>query len=214
MISEAIKAIETDLLALPWVSRYGSIIKVASRYVEGGEGEGEGYMESFPISCNVSGTDCWDNGKYLDLVPNDAHTSITYFEEVDGFQPVTEARRVKNVTMLKGQLRFVGWFNTLKLGLDVCDIQPYVIGDLYDLLNRKIHGYDSGVMKFVEIKLELDSIEPKTINPFEPYSYRENNGLLLHPYDFISVIVNVTLRFNPNCLPALTPNDEIPCVTS
>lgn len=209
MISQILEVIETDLLALPFIERYGGVIRVITRTGFNQE-TGESFEESFPVSCNTDGADCFQNGQYLALTPDDSKKSVAYFEESGlNFDGYTSQRR--DMFVFSGSVRFVLWLNTKLLGYNTCDMQPYVLGSLLDLFQVINKPFDASVLKFASINMAVESIEPKTPGPFIEYAYEDRQFLLMHPYDFISLDINLQAKVSKSCLDSFTLPQSIPC---
>lgn len=213
MISEILKVIEPELNALPWIDQYGGVVKVVEQVVGVDEYEGKFKVASFPVSCSVTQDDCWSNGQYRDLVPDDRYKSVSYFEHNEKINFNNDKRFSRSRKILQGstQLVFVAWLNLKKLGHNDCDISPFLIKDLNQIFNRKVSTFVSPKMKLFDLKLSFESLNPRSANPFEKYDYEQVDRLLLYPYDYISLDVNVEFSIAESCLNSFVLGAEIDC---
>ena len=67
-------ALRAKALALPFVERYGGIAHPMT-HTFGGDA-----IKTFPVSMALTGAQCFDQGKYANLVPDDRYKSVSYFE--------------------------------------------------------------------------------------------------------------------------------------
>jgi hypothetical protein len=203
MITELIKPLETDIEALGWLERYGGVVRVANRFVDDGKG---GFYASFPVSCNVSDTDCWDRDMYKDLIPDDSKTGIAYFEEVGGLtweRETDAARRTSQkrpLVRLEGIVRFVVWVNGPLVGHQSCNLRPLLLGDVLRIFSKSFRNVDAGIITPIgRLGFDLLEIEPRDPSPFARWGY-EHEKVVLYPYDYLSVLVRVTAVFNADCM--------------
>lgn len=208
MINQIIEAIEPALKALTWVDRYGGIVRTAIRITP--DEEGDFFEESFPVSCDTTGADCFNTDSYLELVPDDSKKSVSYFED-SGLNYQGSGRAKRASVIFTGSVRFVTWFNCRMIGIDTCDIHPYIIGDLVRIFNQKFDNFQASQIRFLRIKFELDEIESKSPGPFTEYAYEDRQHLLLKPYDHISININVEAEILKNCLPSTPLQEPLIC---
>ena len=198
LIQEAINLLKPAIIALPWVDRYGGVTqKITKSFQDDKDGL---IQKSFPISCSVTDIDCNNDQRYKDLVPDSSKSSVLYWEVTQGFSDQGADNGVKQRRILKGSARLVGWLNTDKLGVNVCNTAALAMRSLYPLLYSEFtSGGGSDLFNKARLKFEFGSEEIKDKNIFSQYDYGKNvDGFLLHPYDFFAVNVTIT-AFIPLC---------------
>lgn len=219
MINEIVKLISPKIIALPWVERYGGLVRTAVRQVnvnvaEDREDRPIWQRQAYPVSCEVSGTDCWDNGRYMDLLPNEGVKSIVYFEELTGMTfnglDATYPGRVK-VQNWTGEVRLIAWINQPALGMNECSISADIAGSLLNALMSN-GGKLTGHPWQAYVKMEVIGQEPKTNGLFARYTYDPQSELLFYPFDFVALRVRLTMQVNANCIPDFTPAEPVTCI--
>jgi len=214
MITQLIKPISTIITTLPYVSRYGGIVNTASRSVEIGtteEGHPIYHKETFPVACGVSAVECWEDGRYADLIPNDNFNSIFYFEQIDGmrYEGVVQ-NKAKTFHKFSERLRLVGWLNLSRFGIIDCTGADAISIGLIKALNAEWKDLDDP-MKIYRLESEVINIEPKHYNPFEKYAYNEMSEMWMYPYDYVSMIIEVRAQIAEECMEDFEPGDSVDC---
>lgn len=215
MINQLIQPLSDIITSLPYVDRYGGIVNTVSRLVQVGstdEGQPIYDKEYFPISCGVTSKECWEDGRYQDLIPNENFSSVWYFEQIDGMRYEGEIRKAGGYTFYKftEKLRLVGWLNLPKLGIEACNGSDLIVLGLVKRLNNTWKSLDDP-MKIYNLDTTFVEIEPKHRNPFEKYSYNEMAEMWLYPYDYVSVIVQVDAILAEACLEDFVPGVLVEC---
>lgn len=214
MIHHIVSPINTVITGLPYVGKYGGIVNTATRLVQVGE-DANGIpiykREAYPIACGVSAQQCWETGRYQDLIPDDSFRSIFYLEQIDGV-------RYDGIETLPGhtfhkfteRLRLVGWLNLAKLGISDCAGSTAIELDLVKNLHLKLKAIEDPI-KIFKLECQVVNIEPKHKNPFEKYSYDEQAEMWLYPYDYVSLILEVRFSLHENCIDDFEPGVSIDC---
>lgn len=217
MIHQLVQPLSDIITGLPYVGRYGGIVKNATRTVQIGmtdQGMPIFDLERFPVSCTVNGEDCFSSGRYLDLVPNDNFSSIFYLEEISGLNYDGVETRLRNKAFHKfsSRLRLVGWLNLPKLGITDCNGSSLIVGGLMKLLNRQYANLDVP-MPIHQLEYRVLTQEPKQANPFEKYTYGEEQmPLWMYPFDYFSLVIDVRTILHESCLEEFEPDVAIDCV--
>lgn len=215
MIYKIIKPIDDIIKELPYVGRYGGIVNTATRPVEVGiDGHGNPIYaeERVPVASGVSAVDCWSNGRYSDLCPNDNYPSIFYLEQMDGMRYLGLADKIAQQTFHKfsERLRLVGWLNMPKLGVEESNGHSSIAFSLFKNLTREWKAITDPLNIF-RLEVRLVNFEPKHLNPFTKYTYEDVSAMWLYPYDYISAIIEVTVTLNENCIDEFEPGEDISC---
>lgn len=160
--------------------------------------------KTFPVICNLSIDDCNKAGRYMELVPDSKKGCITYFESV----LCQFVRQEGAKQQWKAQLRLVSWLNQNKLGYNDCSITSRV---LLTFLNAFPEARaNSG--NYQQVQISVLGQDSPAANPFSKYSYDEDRTqFLMHPYDWFSVLIEVTFEIDKRCITDFTTQTEIPC---
>lgn len=200
--------IESIINAIPfdqhWIEKKGGLVRTARKSFPIDEESNLFIEKKYPISSNVSAKECFDNGKYSDLMPDSRYKSICYFEQTSPTLPQSNINLGSEAFVFETNVKFVCWLNLNLLGFDVPDkseifqLEMYKFFSKIKFLVNGIHG----------IKIKFISFGQKNENPFSNYSYENIEGLLLYPFDFF--VINLTIQYNVkiDCIesvPVLTP---------
>lgn len=150
--------------------------------------------KTFPVSCNITFEECTKKGSYRDLVPNSKYGCIVYLEEQSGAEKIAEMRGIKQY---KASYLIVGWINQKKLGTNECSITGSIVNTIIDKIS--VIPFNSGI--YQTVKIDVQGVNPKSINPMDKYTYDEDSTqYLFAPYDYFSIRVDVTVNVNGKCL--------------
>jgi hypothetical protein len=223
MTNEIVKLIGPLITSLPWVERYGGLVRTATRQFNANKGEDretnpKWQRQSYPVSCEVTAKDCWDKSRYMDLLPSDSKKSIVYFEEMNGLSFIgyndnmpKGIKGTNRVQRWQGELRLIAWINQPLLGSDDCSISAEIVGSLINALSVNA-GRLSGHPWGAKVTIEVISQEPKSNGLFSKYTYDPEHYLLFYPFDFAALRIRVTMEVNSNCIPEYTPAEAIDCI--
>ena len=174
---------------------------------------------TFPISCDVTGTACYEQGRYFDLLPNDLYRAVIYFEQL-GDVRFTGYLDSKDKTMIyETNLRLVGWINAKKLGSTDCAITSRIVLGIIKALtavkgesNRKAGRLTVADAAFTGAIVEVDVVRQLRQDPsiFSRYNM-PNGGQLLYPWDYFALDIAATLYVGRNCFDAVEADTEILC---
>lgn len=189
MIYEIGEILKTELINEVYVDKIAGIVMVAL------DTDAEkSTPKRFPISCDVEGKDCIEQGKYSDLVPNSNKKSVIYFEDISGVSRIgnTGAR-----IDFDARPRIVVWLNKTKLGKTDCSIAPIIVANII----KKLEGIKRrNTGQFINMNVEVVNEVPKTPEIFSRYTYNQYQQFLLYPYEYFALTLKVTFSINPNCI--------------
>ena len=182
-----------ELQNLSFVDRYGGIVKP----VEIKQQTTTGTKKSiYPVSTNVSNKDCFNNGFYQNLIPDDSKKSIVYWELLNPMQNTGMTPRVNkfNNIRYRGTARLVVWLNLKELGfvkVEPNDISNGAIFTLPEISNIiSLQGKISGGLfdkDNITIKPNRFILDQKAI--FNKYTYSQDYNYYLYPYNFFAIDV-------------------------
>lgn len=204
LIQEAIKYLYPSITSLPWVQRFGGVVKTV-----------EQDNKAYPVSCSVNEIDCFNNQRYQDLVPDDLKASILYFEVLQG---LSDARNFDNSAResrieLFGRVRLVGWLNADRLGINECNVSAKAVRSLLPIINQTIKPNDTGTLfENSLIKFRLRSELAKEYkNIFAKYAYNNDIKAFVHPFDYFALDIDVSIVMPLGCQYDLNTGTPIEC---
>tara|TARA_R100001463_G_scaffold6570_1_gene21347 strand:- start:142 stop:804 length:663 start_codon:yes stop_codon:yes gene_type:complete len=185
--------IKDDLQNLSFVDRYGGIVKP----VEIKQQTTTGTTKSiYPVSTNVNNKDCFNNGFYQHLIPDDSKKSIMYWELINPMQNIGMTPRVNkfNNIRYRGTARLVVWLNLKELGFTITpplDVSNGAIFTLPEIINTiSLQGKISGGLfdkDNITIKPSKYILDQKAI--FNKYTYSQDYNYYLYPFNFYAIDV-------------------------
>ena len=209
MIAPILEFLRPEILALPWVEQYGGMVRTVSRpQMLNIDDVPQIIMQSFPVSCDVSAADCWNNERYKDLVPNDVYKSVSYFEERGGMR-LDGISAVNGLLEFSANVSFVAWLNMKKLGYDTCHFADYVAATMFPFLRKKNVPVTAPFKCLVSV--EPINFEARGADIFEGYAYQDEQALLFYPYDYFAINCMVKIQLDPKCLPEYVVETPIIC---
>ena len=177
---------------LPFVDRYGGIVRTMNIISDGGSGSGT--PKRYPVACDVTAADCNNRGIYQSLVPDDSKLSVIYWEEVIPMQNVGTAYDSDFYTKkFRGTARLVVWLNLNKLGIDNCKDAIKTLPSIEKIITRQ-GKLTTGLYEGSIIKIQPKGFakkDPKTI--FGKYTYPINSQYYLYPFDYYAINVEFEL---------------------
>ena len=214
MLKSCIDAIKTTITGLGFIGRYGGLVRKVSQKTESGK------TISYPVACSVSDKECWEQGRYSDLTPNDAFNSVAYWEFISGMKTVAP---VYNGHVKKeGMARFVCWVNIAKLNFGntlgtECSVADDIQMNLERALNNQFKFTHRSLSQQAIVRFELTNVVEQNSDIFSRYSYKESelniDAFCIYPYEVMAFDFKIYLDYNANCVTALTAGTAIDCVT-
>lgn len=223
MIITAISALKPTITAMPWVERYGG---VAIRLAKTETFDGREIRRYFPVSSDLTDAQCWQQGRYLDLVPNAKRRSILYWEVVTDTQDVntpisglyrsTQGARSVKVYYLRARARLVYWLNLKKLGLAPDNSQlDHTLSASEVVALSLINALEKGNFQIDgagAVQLSEPVIKPKSPEIFDRYTYGSDvEKFMLYPYDYGAVEFTVNITVPKSCISDFVTGSELSC---
>lgn len=209
MINKAIEIIKPAITSMAWIERYGGITSIAERTIDTESGL---TTQKFPISSSVEAKTCFENNKYLDLVPNDKYFSVAYYEQLSDIETETLQRHKRHkVHKFTTKLRFVAWLNLQKIGITdvttVADFQTQTI-------NRLLRDHPDAEKKYQQMKASNVRVDRKetTVAVFNQYTYDNLQKLIYYPFDVFSISFDLSWQMQINCAEDVATGVAIDCV--
>lgn len=194
------QAMRSSITGLSFVERYGGIVR-AMKYKDAGK---------IPVSTLLSSDQCKDTSFYKMLIPDDAYKSVVYLEEL-GIRGPNFGGPKQNVMIFNSRMRFVAWLNLRKLGIsDAYNPERFALEAITALKGRNDFTQDSISGDFQVLRFTVGGTDYNTA--FGRYSYADRAHLFFDPYGFFYFDMEIELRINAACVPALTLSDPIDCI--
>lgn len=216
MIRLVEQALRGNLTGLNFVERYGAVaMPVTAKFERSSTGSAElpTFGErTFPVSCDLTETECFEQGKYKNLVPNDAYMSVAYLEQQGGATVQAEGPKFNELTATE-RVRFVCWLNMKRLGIDNCEgttaFELAAIDALIGEHRAEVDGLNVAVL------IRTVRVLPKSpAAVFGAYSYAGMRWAFFWPYDFFAVEFDAVTRVNRSCIADVTLGTPVNCVTT
>ncbi len=208
MINEIVESLRTKINELPYIDKYGGLVRIAKKAFTNDQGV---YYKTFPVSCDVSNAECWNNDRYKDLVPDENYKSIAYFESAGNIivkkKPYLNTGRDSYHVI--APIDFVCWLNLPKLGVSDCHSSIFELMAI-DLFHKE-HKPILENLTVASFKIDIKSFSSRDEKVFSKYSYGDLNGLLLYPFDFFKISIDLDLYIDPKCIQNFVLNTPINC---
>jgi hypothetical protein len=209
MIENIIKSFEEKITNIGWIERYGGLVKPVKRTFAIDDSL---IVKTFPVACGVNAKECWEKGKYQDLIPNDKYKSLAYWEQRGSVS--CSYQRVdgdKYMCIFSAPVSFVCWLNMPKLGFDDCTSSHLFEAHMLKVLSKV--GVVTSPYQINNLKCVIDGLAPKNETIFQKYSYDDREDLLMYPFDFFSINMTFSWGVLLNCIPDVELSTPISCVT-
>lgn len=219
-------ALETiDIDGEPLISNYGGLVFPISIPTSIGQTDnGQEILKEqvFPVACGINFSECIQQRKYQQLVPNSSYKSLAYWEQLGDATINTGEQKFapkSGLVVYDIPVRLIVWLNMAKLnindeGNEQCSIAAPVALKIQETLfnnrNRfEIGGaYGNSTVEFIFQGMEAK--DPAKI--FGRYTYgKEMAKFMLYPYDMFSLKYLVRVRINRNCITLFTLGTTIDC---
>lgn len=205
-------AIRSKITGLNFIERYGGYAMPVTADFPSEEGAN---TKTFPVSCYLSNAECFEQGKYRNLVPNDAYKSVCYVEE-GGYSNIEFSGPRRNSWNSVARIRVVCWLNYNKLGLDDCkSTDRFALAMMDAIMNG--NGFYSFNTDSIKGSIHIQTARIVEKNPqivFGKYSYYNMPHLFFWPYDFFAIDLSMNMMISGGCVPSLTLGSEVECLTN
>jgi hypothetical protein len=205
------QTIRSKITGLNFIERYGGqAIAVTADFPD----ENGPNRKTFPVSANLSSAECFEQGKYKNLVPNDAYKSVSYIEEL-GQQPIETVGAKSGFFRSAARIRVVVWLNYQKLGLsDSKGSDRFTMALIKAVMNQgKQYAISvdnvAGTLKVSDARI----VEKNPAVIFGRYTYSNMPHLFFYPYDYFAVDFILDVMIQGNCIDDVTLGSEIDCLT-
>jgi len=208
MINDIGDIIISKLVTLPFLDKYAGAVKVLN--YSNTDKDNRAVKKTFPASCKTPiNTEPCDTSRYLDLCPDDKKKSVLYLED-KGVRIVSiDGNKITYIASFD----LVCWLNLPLLGVSDCSFSAIAITNVIKLLLGKGVPQNNGIYQRLFIRPVNE--QSKNINPFLKYTYNvENQQLLMYPYDFFVLSLDVDFLIDARCIDDIVLNPPIDCLVS
>lgn len=217
MIASIVGLLKDKMVEMPWIDKYAGMSRVVSRDArspKSGDGKSVNSMETFPISWNTDVSKCWDNGDYMDLMPNDKYKSVVYWEDLSGLVKSGSVDMSGNRSLAKydANVRMIAWINSKKLGYtsgeEISELMQDAINKLNGMLLKKV---DAPVaLRTMEVSLNGIPMKDHRVI-FGKYSYGQRDDLFMYPYDYFAIDWKIRVVMDGKCGENVGVRGEVAC---
>jgi hypothetical protein len=198
MIIEIGNIIIDKISTLPFLDKYTGVVKPISFNDE------KGAKKIFPVACNLTLEQCLNGKNHEDLCPDNSKKSVLYLED----KSMPFIKREGDLFFFQANYDLICWLNIPKLGLKQCSVSAKAFMSILNELPST--PFNSGV--YQRIMINVLGQEPKSKNPFLKYTYDiETHQLLMYPYDYFIMPLQVAFAVNKRCINELILADPISC---
>lgn len=168
-------------------------------------------VKTFPVSMALSAAQCFNQGKYANLVPNDRYKSVAYLEGLGSPAQIGFKDAKKGVARISQAAKLVVWLNLQKLGItNQADIGLLALAavDALQATYPISYGGATGRMEVLNATVRLDRN-----GAFGGYSYVDKQALFMWPYGFFAVEFQAIIELPRKCLEPIESMQPIECIT-
>ncbi len=198
MINDIIETIKPRILELPFIDKYGGLVRIVKK---GYTNENGVYYKTFPVTCETEIADCNDEGKLRALTPDESYKSLSYFESAGNIRVNMEDYKGKRVVKVIAPIDFVCWLNLPRLGITDCHSSIFELM-MIQFFNQSASSKISCEhdINYVDVKFKIISFSSRDEKIFSKYSYGDMLGLLIYPFDFFKINLEISFYVDPNCI--------------
>lgn len=219
MIDLVANTLLQNIQALPFIDRYGGVVRPVAHRVE--TDEGVFVTKYYPIGNIKNGEFCGESGQTNIVEPNDQFKSVSYIEQVGGstiqIDPALYNAKQKFWRFTE-RFRFVCWLRFSQFTSDAEGTTPYVSTTRFEaeVMNALTGDYTieaadnegiSGEMSVSPIRV----IESNPRDVFGKYDYQEKEWAFVHPYGFFAVEFETEIIVPSGCIAAMETGIPVNC---
>jgi len=190
MITAIVNKILGDISSLPFVDRYGGIVKIMTKNNPNSSG---GISKiRYPAVINLKPQQCGDNSTYIDMIPNNNYMSMLYFEHRSTITVNAGSDYQEKETIL----RLVWWGNMSKINPIYTDTD-LISSTIISKIPKTYQPFNGISGIYIELIGEI----PKNADIFGDYTYDEaEKQYITYPYDYFALDYRISYRISNRCL--------------
>lgn len=182
---------------LPFIDKYAGVVKTLSYK------DDKGAIKSFPASVQTTLEECGTD-RYKDLVLDSSKKSVLFLED----RGTRLIEKKGDRTYWRSSLNIVCWLNMPKLGYSGASYSSVAIIGI--ISKFPLSPFSSSIYNLIDIQVQGQ--EPKSVNPFQRYSFEETEKqYLMYPYDYFVLPVDVEFMILNRCLSEAALETELNC---
>ncbi len=203
MIIEVGNIIKSYLQPLAFIDKLAGVVKVITKTDQ--DANNKPVIKKFPVACDVDYDQCMSTGIYKDLVPDSSIGCIVFLEDLGLRKTGTRGRKEQ----WKGSYKLLSWVNNAKLGYADCSITKNIVVSI--MKQFPVVPANNGI--YQQLRIEVLGEEPKSgQNPFSKYTFsEEQTQYLMYPFDYFSLLIDVTFEIDKRCIVPFEKLPSIPC---
>jgi hypothetical protein len=191
--------------ALPFIERYGGIAHPMTHSF------GTETLKTFPVSMSLTGAQCFDQGKYANLVPDERYKSVSYLEGLTSPGQITFSDPKSHIATITQSIKLVVWLNMAKLGrTSQADVGLMALAAIAAIQGNYPVNY-AGARGRLEVNRA--TVRMDRSGAFGGYSYTDKQPLFMWPFGFFAVEFNTITQIPKGCLTEIENLSPIDCVT-
>ncbi len=197
-------SLSPKIQALPFIERWGGIAYPMTNNF------GTDTIKTFPVSQSLTAAQCFDQGKYANLVPDDRYKSVAYLEGITSPSQIAFTDAKKGVVRITQNAKLVVWLNLQKLGIDTTAEIGLLALAAVDALQEVYvieYGGVRGRMDVTAANIRLDRN-----GAFGGYTYVDKQALFMWPYGFFAVEFTAVINLPRRCLDPIENMTPIQCI--
>lgn len=191
--------------ALPFIERYGGIAHPMTHAF------GTDTLKTFPVSMSLTGAQCFEQGKYANLVPDDRYNSVSYLEGLTSPARVTFKDPKSHIATISQACKLVVWLNMQRLGrTSQADVGLMALAAIAALQGNYAISYGG-----VNGRMEVDqaTVRMDKNGAFGGYTYVDKQALFMWPFAFFAIEFNTVTQLPKACLNEIENLSPINCIT-
>lgn len=206
MLTPIIRLLNERLDALTWIERRGGLVQTAKQ-IHTDPTTNVRTEHRFPITDDAIGRNCFETGRYYEMLPNSKLKAVTFWQQLGDLQMVDQGPK-KNRNIFRGRVRLVGWLNVPALG--VTDTQAPFSAEAAILnaltVGQQQQSVSEGPLSGVQYELKTVASVARTPAIFQAYTLPE--AALLYPVDYFALDFELTVAVPVSCL-AFVPDADV-----
>lgn len=217
MINTICQTLKTQAAELDFTERLAGLVRPVRRRIDANAPD-KRYKQTrefiYPVAMDVTGTECWESGKYAELLPNDMYKSVLYFEQRgDMTLNAAGSSRADKTKEFQLDVRAVCWVNLVKLGATNVEFTDRMALTLMDKILENQGVYTITDDNYNSLFLEVSLIRQPLRSPaiFAGYVTESVSVNYMYPYDYFAIDFRVKAHIGPECYTAAVAGTEIDC---
>jgi hypothetical protein len=173
--------------------------------------------EFYPITDDLEGKACYENGRYYDLLPSSAYKSVIYFEQTAPLLYQGSKDIKGKIWVFEGNIRLVCWLNLKKFGEENHGLSDRAMLTIIKRLRaNKGQGVGTGSIpvnddNYTDARLDVTIIGSPITDRliFGRYTIAQIAENLLYPFEFFAIDMKVRFEVGKECVSEILEADPV-----